>query len=150
MYQTSRLLSLSHFSFGKYPCGHKEFTSISQRVSPTCLNYLSYGCSPFLGKREREREIDQICDHICRIILRFRVKALAWQVSCMYVDCSSGNCTVPSGRCKESVSKPFWGRQMSHYGQVATSLSCDKRNSVILALCQRQPKKARGFLDTWF
>lgn len=33
MYQTTRVLSLSHFSSGKYPSGHNEFTYISQRVS---------------------------------------------------------------------------------------------------------------------
>lgn len=33
MYQTTRILSLSHFSSGKYPSGHNEFTYISQRVS---------------------------------------------------------------------------------------------------------------------
>lgn len=33
MYQTTRLLSLSHFSSGKYPSGHNEFTYISQTVS---------------------------------------------------------------------------------------------------------------------
>lgn len=33
MYQTTRVLSLSHFSSGKHPSGHNEFTYISQRVS---------------------------------------------------------------------------------------------------------------------
>lgn len=33
MYQTMRALSLSHFSSGKYPSGHNEFTYISQTVS---------------------------------------------------------------------------------------------------------------------
>lgn len=33
MYQTTRVLSLSHFSSGKYPSGHNEFTYSSQRVS---------------------------------------------------------------------------------------------------------------------